>query len=602
MDRKSKTQLSKEDKDARKFIVRNVANDLFSLVQGPRSQYYGVLSRERRKARNIYPWLTDGMLNHQIMKLKEIQKQGAAARALHANPMEDPQLISSLRRSTGGRPAGSTIDASKTLDDRKRKAFDDAAQIFSELKTTNKLPRGGLKKIIERAKVENGLENEETWTISADSVRSRHRNNIKSSNGMVARGPTSPLAPVEPLLVELCIQRARMGQPLSQNEGILLVNSIIQGTVHQEKLRQFQISYVKMTDDASNLGFAGNAYWRAFKERNKGKLDAGAPVSQAACRKEWSSYLNFSHMYDLVYEQMDQAGVLGDLEEPVWMNLDGKIVSSEAESFGEKVSKSVKHPDYVLFVDEVGNNTNMKDDGCVGGERLLKARGQTAEVTAATSEAHFTVLGFTAATGEPVMFAIIFAASEMTQELQLGVDIQAPMVEGDDSIRGNYGPGKRYPGAPSCYFRDTVVPPFVCCSPKGGITSELLKSMLERMDSLNLFPRAADGPLPFLLLDGHGSRFQLPFMRYIGDTEHKWKVCIGVPNGTAHWQVGDSAEQNGSWKMATPREKRKLCRFRISMGMPLNVRPSDIVPVCNVAWKSSFARVAPNKRAIAKRG
>jgi hypothetical protein len=177
-------------------------------------------------------------------------------------------------------------------------------------------------------------------------------------------------------------------------------------------------------------------------------------------------------------------------------------------------------------VDEVGNNTNMKDDGCIGGERLLKARGQAAEVTAATSEAHFTtVLGFTATTGEPVMFVIIFAASEMTQELQLGVDIQAPMVEGDDSIRGNYGPGKRYPGAPACNFRGTVVPPFVYRSPKGGITSELLKFMLERMDSFNLFPRAEGGLLPFLLLDRHGSCFQLPFMRYIGDPEHKWKVC-----------------------------------------------------------------------------
>jgi hypothetical protein len=47
--------------------------------------------------------------------------------------------------------------------------------------------------------------------------------------------------------------------------------------------------------------------------------------------------------------------------------------------------------------------------------------------------------------------------------------------------------------------------------------------MLELMDSLNLVPRAKGGPLVpfFLLLDGHGSRFQLPFMRYIGDTEHK---------------------------------------------------------------------------------
>jgi hypothetical protein len=43
---KSEKQLSKEDKDARKFVVRNVADDLFSLVQGPRSQYYEVLGKK----------------------------------------------------------------------------------------------------------------------------------------------------------------------------------------------------------------------------------------------------------------------------------------------------------------------------------------------------------------------------------------------------------------------------------------------------------------------------------------------------------------------------------------------------------------------------
>ena len=59
-------------------------------------------------------------------------------------------------------------------------------------------------------------------------------------------------------------------------------------------------------------------------------------------------------------------------------------------------------------MDEVGKNTNMKNDGKVGGEQLLKEKGQRANITAATSDAHFTVLGFTAATGEPVMWAIIF--------------------------------------------------------------------------------------------------------------------------------------------------------------------------------------------------
>jgi hypothetical protein len=145
-------------------------------------------------------------------------------------------------------------------------------------------------------------------------------------------------------------------------------------------------------------------------------LDSGVAIAQAACRKEWSSYLNFTQMYNLVYNQMKQAGVLKDLEEPVLINLVGEIVSSEAEAFGEKVSQIVKHADYVMFVNEVGNNTNMKDNGGIGGERLLKARGQTAEVTSATSDAHFTVLGFTAATREPVMCAVIFAAGEMAEE------------------------------------------------------------------------------------------------------------------------------------------------------------------------------------------
>jgi hypothetical protein len=131
----------------------------------------------------------------------------------------------------------------------------------------------------------------------------------------------------------------------------------------------------------------------------------------------------------------------------------------------------------------------MKQDGRIGGEPLLKARGQTAEVTAATSNAHFTV-----STGEPVMCAIIFAAGKMTQELQLGVNIQVPLVEGDDSLRGNYGPGKQYPGAPTCKFRGKVVPPFICCSPKGGIISELLRAMLKGMDSLDLFPCTDGGP------------------------------------------------------------------------------------------------------------
>jgi hypothetical protein len=50
---------------------------------------------------------------------------------------------------------------------------------------------------------------------------------------------------VEPLIVELCIEKALMGQPLS-----LLVNSIIKGTIYQANLRWFQIDALKMSSEA----------------------------------------------------------------------------------------------------------------------------------------------------------------------------------------------------------------------------------------------------------------------------------------------------------------------------------------------------------------
>ena len=86
------------------------------------------------------------------------------------------------------------------------------------------------------------------------------------------------------------------------------------------------------------------------------------------------------------------------------------------------------------------------------------------------------------------------------------------------------------------------------------MTGELLRQVLMHMDSLNLFAEErASGVQPFLLVDGHESRFSKIFLEYINQPETKWQVCIGVPYGTSYWQVGDSKEQNGSFKMALTR-------------------------------------------------
>ena len=111
-------------------------------------------------------------------------------------------------------------------------------------------------------------------------------------------------------------------------------------------------------------------------------------------------------------------------------------------------------------------------------------------------------------------------------------------------------------------FKGKVVPCFTRWSESGGMSSTILKEFFETIDHLNLLPRSP-GVVPFAMLDGHGSRLELPFLKYINDSTTEWCVCLGVPYGTAYWQVGDSKEQNGSFNMAMTDAKRKLLDLKI---------------------------------------
>ena len=127
------------------------------------------------------------------------------------------------------------------------------------------------------------------------------------------------------------------------------------------------------------------------------------------------------------------------------------------------------------------------------------SKGGRAQQIVASNASHFTVLGFTAGTGEPIMCAVIFKASEVTTQMQMGVDITKDKT--GTRLEDNIGKNKQYPGGPVCRFKGKDVPAFICCSPGGGINSELLTQMLQRMDELELFPRKEGGPKPFLFLN-----------------------------------------------------------------------------------------------------
>ena len=65
-------------------------------------------------------------------------------------------------------------------------------------------------------------------------------------------------------------------------------------------------------------------------------------------------------MYDLVFNAMESAGVELNSDEPSWMNKKGETVKDDSEAFGLNCTHKLIHPEYVLFVDEVGSNTNKK--------------------------------------------------------------------------------------------------------------------------------------------------------------------------------------------------------------------------------------------------
>ena len=127
-------------------------------------------------------------------------------------------------------------------------------------------------------------------------------------------------------------------------------------------------------------------------------------------------------------------------------------------------------------------------------------------------------------------------------------------VSNDDCFKRNSGENKRYLGGYTCTFQEIEVPYLTQWSPKGPITSAIQIDILATLDHLKVFDRA-EGRKPCSLLDGHWSRFALDLLKYVIDPLHEWFVCIGVPYGTAIWQVGDSSDQNGAYSIGLAKAK-----------------------------------------------
>jgi hypothetical protein len=209
-----------------------------------------------------------------------------------------------------------------------------------------------------------------------------------------------------------------MGQPLTKATVIELANSHILKTEFQEKLEAAK--KLRHLDDEGKLGAS---WYRVFLSCHQYLLTTRGTVFKDVKRRTWVTRENFENMYKNIYEAMVEAGVAEELTKPIHYDE------------GLPTKYQLIHPEYVLFVDETGCNTNQLNDGRVGGELLIlpKLDRECGAPTGANTDLHYTVLPFVSGTGEAVLCTIIFKSKQDISEIPInwktGIDITCEDVE-----------------------------------------------------------------------------------------------------------------------------------------------------------------------------
>ena len=353
----------------------------------------------------------------------------------------------------------------------------------------------------------------------------------------------------------------------------------------------------------------GDSWYKNFMKRNSDKIKTSKENIMDVNRKTYCTKENFANMYDRVYHHMTEAGVAIKLDEEIMLDKDGKQVYSKDLMYGLPTRYKMVNPGNFLMMDETGCNTNQKKDGKVGGERyIVPTDGSGVGAIGSTTDVHFSCACFTSGLGTPVMCAIIFSSEQDVKRIPIswkaGIDRTVHLSNGvqldfDAFLADSSKSGGALGGGPACVHNGKLIPCFYGVSPHGGITGKMLADMLGYLDEKQVFERS-NNTLPFLLVDGHNSRLSYEFLKYITGNDHKWKVCIGVPYGTHLWQVADSPEMNGAFKIGLTKAKREY--LANNKGTRETFSPTDICPLVRTAWNASFANVVHGRKAVAERG
>jgi hypothetical protein len=92
------------------------------------------------------------------------------------------------------------------------------------------------------------------------------------------RGTNPPMAGIEAQLLAAILRCAALHQPVWSAEGLVLANSLIDGTVAQINLMAWKATHLKDGTDDNSFGTLGWCYWLIFCGQNRDVISSKKAV------------------------------------------------------------------------------------------------------------------------------------------------------------------------------------------------------------------------------------------------------------------------------------------------------------------------------------
>ena len=135
------------------------------------------------------------------------------------------------------------------------------------LTSGNKISKGQFELMLDDAKRKHKVSGKVDVRLAQKCVQRRYkRKSLKCSH----RGTESPMSRLEPAILEIALQRGKMNQPLTVEEGLYLSNSLIKPN---SQIEADVISYLKKRGQYCTTGSStktpgmllGTGYWAGFR-------------------------------------------------------------------------------------------------------------------------------------------------------------------------------------------------------------------------------------------------------------------------------------------------------------------------------------------------